>query len=85
MFRLSILLLIIIYHVVFIYQLNADLSLPYQIKLIYNLMLVAEEQGKQVDASKIEKRLSIPVIPFVAEDKKNYDLFYKANGKPVVN
>lgn len=46
--------------------------------LLLNLMDVAKEQGKQVDASKIEKRLGIPVIPFVAADKKNYDLFYKA-------
>lgn len=46
--------------------------------LLLNLMDVAKGQGKQVDAAKIEQRLGIPVIPFVAADRKNYDAFYSA-------
>lgn len=46
--------------------------------LLLNLMDVAKEQGKKIDAKKIEQRLGIPVIPFVAADKKNYDSFYQA-------
>lgn len=45
--------------------------------LLLNLMDIAESQGKQIDAAKIEQRLGIPVIPFVAADRKGYDAFYK--------
>ena len=41
-------------------------------------MDIAEGQGKKIDAAKIEKRLGIPVVPFVAADRKDYDAFYKA-------
>ena len=46
--------------------------------LLLNLMDVANSQGKTIDAAKIEERLGIPVVPFVAADTKNYDAFYKA-------
>ena len=42
------------------------------------MMDVAEGQGKEIDAKAIEKRLGIPVIPFVASDDKNYEVFYEA-------
>lgn len=44
--------------------------------LILNMMDVANGQGKEVDAAAIESKLGIPVIPFVASDKKNYGSFY---------
>ncbi|MGI6573282.1 MAG: ferrous iron transport protein B [Fermentimonas sp.] len=44
--------------------------------LLLNLMDVAEEQGKQIDAHKLETKLGIPVIPFVAADQSRYDTFY---------
>ncbi len=40
--------------------------------LILNLMDVAETTGKKIDAKAIEKKLGIPVIPFVAADKTHY-------------
>ncbi|MGI6617435.1 MAG: ferrous iron transport protein B [Saccharofermentanales bacterium] len=46
--------------------------------LILNLMDVAEAQGKTVDASKLEEKLGIPVIPFVAADRKQYEGFFEA-------
>ena len=44
--------------------------------LLLNMMDVAETQGKRVDAEKIQSRLGIPVLPFVASDRKEYDRFY---------
>lgn len=44
--------------------------------LILNMMDVAEKLGKKIDASKIEKKLGIPVLPFVAAEKKSYDKLY---------
>lgn len=49
--------------------------------LLLNLMDVAEAQGKTVDAAKLEEKLGIPVIPFVAADKKHYDKFFDAIDK----
>lgn len=46
--------------------------------LLLNLMDVAEAQGKTVDASKLEEKLGIPVIPFVAADRKQYEGFFVA-------
>ncbi|MGI6257772.1 MAG: ferrous iron transport protein B [Anaerovoracaceae bacterium] len=46
--------------------------------LLLNLMDVAEKQGKTIDGKELEKRLGIPVVPFVAADKKYYDEFYRA-------
>ncbi len=45
--------------------------------LLLNLMDVAQRQGKHVDAGKLEKRLGIPVIPFVAADLRQYEPFHK--------
>lgn len=46
--------------------------------LLLNLMDVAESQGKAIDAEKLEEKLGIPVIPFVAAEKKQYDAFFEA-------
>ena len=46
--------------------------------LLLNLMDVAQEQGKIVDAQVLEKKLGIPVVPFSATDVKHYDGFYTA-------
>ncbi|MBR1639074.1 MAG: ferrous iron transport protein B [Treponema sp.] len=46
--------------------------------LILNMSDVAAEQGKTIDAQSISKKLGIPVLLFSAQDKKNYDGFYKA-------
>lgn len=45
--------------------------------LLLNLVDVAEAQGKTVDASKLEDKLGIPVIPFVAADRKQYGTFFE--------
>lgn len=46
--------------------------------LLLNLIDVATSQGKKVDAKKLEEKLGIPVIPFVAADRKQYDTFFEA-------
>lgn len=46
--------------------------------LLLNMMDVAELQGKYIDAKKLEIRLGIPVLPFVAADKKQYEKLYPA-------
>lgn len=45
--------------------------------LILNLMDVAEKLGKKINPSAIEKKLGIPVVPFVAADKKSYPALLK--------
>ncbi|SCX92471.1 ferrous iron transport protein B [Lachnospiraceae bacterium XPB1003] len=45
--------------------------------LLLNMADVAQDQGKKIDASAIEKKLGIPVVPFSATDAKSYDSFYK--------
>ncbi len=45
--------------------------------LILNLMDVAEKQGKQISTKAIEEKLGIPVVPFVAADKKSYPALLK--------
>lgn len=40
--------------------------------LILNLMDVAESKGIEINVEQLEKRLGIPVIPFVAADSKRY-------------
>ncbi|MCR5189649.1 MAG: ferrous iron transport protein B [Treponema sp.] len=54
----------------------AGISLP--TFLILNMSDVAAEQGKKIDADAISKKLGIPVVLFSAQDKKNYEAFYKA-------
>ncbi|MGL6200490.1 MAG: ferrous iron transport protein B [Lachnospiraceae bacterium] len=44
--------------------------------LLLNMMDVATEQGKKVDHLLMQKKLGIPVIPFVAADRKKYDQFF---------
>ncbi|HHW94621.1 MAG TPA: ferrous iron transport protein B [Mogibacterium sp.] len=44
--------------------------------LLLNLIDIAEKQGKKIDASKLEAKLGIPVIPFVAADRSQYQIFY---------
>lgn len=46
--------------------------------LVLNLMDIAEAQGKRIDAKLLERRLGVPVVPFVAADRARYDLFYQA-------
>lgn len=41
--------------------------------LVLNLMDVAKDKGMTIDTDKLEKALGIPVIPFVAADKKGYE------------
>ncbi len=41
--------------------------------LVLNLMDVAKQKGMKIDADALSKKLGIPVIPFVAADKKGYD------------
>ena len=45
--------------------------------LVLNMMDVARSQGKKIDVKKIEEELGIPVIPFVAAEKKQYVEFYR--------
>lgn len=40
--------------------------------LVLNMTDVAEQQGRTIDASKLERRLGIPVLPFVANDRSRY-------------
>lgn len=44
--------------------------------LLLNMMDVALAQGKTINAKKLEERLQIPVLPFVAADKKEYAKLY---------
>lgn len=44
--------------------------------LLLNMMDVAGQQGQQIDCKALEKELHIPVLPFVAADKKKYKPFY---------
>ena len=44
--------------------------------LVLNMADVAKEQGKKIDANKIEQKLGIPVMLFSATDTKSYDTFY---------
>lgn len=46
--------------------------------LLLNLMDIAEAQGKTIDAAKLEEKLGIPVVPFVAADIKGYAGFFEA-------
>ncbi|MCR5107603.1 MAG: ferrous iron transport protein B [Lachnospiraceae bacterium] len=58
--------------------------------LVLNMEDVAKEQGKRIDINIIEKNLGIPVVLFSANDKKDYDPFYKVleravADKPMIN
>ncbi|MCM1161070.1 MAG: ferrous iron transport protein B [Roseburia sp.] len=45
--------------------------------ILLNMMDVAKAQGKKIDVPAIEKSLGIPVLPFVASEKKDYAAFYE--------
>lgn len=45
--------------------------------VLLNMMDVAKDQGKTINAPGIEKNLSVPVLPFVASDKNGYAPFYE--------
>ncbi len=51
--------------------------------LLLNMADVASDQGKKIDASVIEEKLGIPVVPFSATDIKSYDTFYKTLEKAI--
>lgn len=44
--------------------------------LLLNMMDVAESQGKKIDVKQIERRLGVPVLSFVAANKRKYPEFY---------
>lgn len=44
--------------------------------LLLNMMDVAEGLGKTIDAAALEQKLGIPVLPFIAADKKSYPEFF---------
>lgn len=44
--------------------------------LLLNMMDVAERLGRKADAAAMEKKLGIPVLPFVAAEKKQYEKLY---------
>lgn len=46
--------------------------------LLLNMMDVAKAQGVEIDAAELEKRLGVPVLPFVAIEKASYEAFYAA-------
>ena len=46
--------------------------------LLLNMADVAAASGKRMDVDLIEKRLGVPTILFSANDKTEYDAFYKA-------
>lgn len=46
--------------------------------LVLNMSDVALEQGKKVNAAKLEEKLGVPVVSFTATDTRSYDAFYKA-------
>lgn len=52
--------------------------------LLLNLMDVAENMGKKIDAKSIEQKLGIPVIPFVAANKTAYPELLKAIQKALI-
>ena len=53
--------------------------------LVLNMSDVASEQGKQIDAKKIQDKLGIQTLLFSAQDRKQYNAFYDALEKTVAN
>lgn len=49
--------------------------------LVLNMMDVAQNLGKKIDETQMEKKLKIPVLPFVAADKKQYEKLYACMDK----
>ena len=52
--------------------------------LVLNLMDVAKQKGMTIDTDALSMKLGIPVIPFVAADKKGYDDLKKKLSKALV-
>lgn len=61
-----------------LFMLTDFIGLKVPAMLILNLCDVAEKQGKKIDVTAIEKRLGIPVLPFVAADKTQYPELIKS-------
>lgn len=61
-----------------LYMLADFAGITTPVLLLLNMMDVAQAQGKTIDAAKLERALGIPVLPFVAADKKQYGAFYAA-------
>lgn len=53
--------------------------------LILNLMDVAELQGKIFDSEGIANKLDIPVVPFNATNKKDYETLFEATRTALSN
>ena len=53
--------------------------------LVLNMSDVASEQGKQIDAKKIQDKLGIQTLLFSAQDRKQYSAFYDALEKTIAN
>ena len=58
--------------------------------LILNLMDIANSQGKTFDCAAIAEKLNIPVVPFNATNKKDYEVLFEAtikalNEKAIIN
>ena len=68
------------------YMLADFAALDHPAVLLLNMMDVAEDQGKKIDAEKLSANLGIPVLPFTAADSRGYDklkdLFAKELAEP---
>lgn len=53
--------------------------------LVLNMMDVAKKLGRKINVEEIEKKLNIPVIPFVAAEKKQYEKLYDSIGEALKN
>lgn len=54
----------------------AGINIPTVVLL--NMYDIAEKMGKKVDVRDLQKKLRVPVLPFVASDKKYYEEFFVA-------
>lgn len=61
-----------------LYMLADFAGITTPVLLVLNMMDVAKAQGKRIDAAALGRQLGIPVLPFVAADKKQYGAFYAA-------
>lgn len=52
----------------------AGINIPSVVLL--NMYDIAEHMGKKVDVQALQKKLKVPVLPFVASDKKYYEEFF---------
>lgn len=61
----------------------AGINIP--IILLLNMMDVAEGMGRKINADALSSGLGIPVLPFVAADKKQYDRLYSCLAEIIKN